>query len=80
MDATDRKLLGLLADDATIAYRDLVQAGPNPPLLPHPRMTLRAFVLLPLQAIAPDWRHPVSVRTVAELIAELPAGQEIRLL
>ena len=63
-----------------IAYRDLVQAGPNPPLLPHPRMTLRAFVLLPLQAIAPDWRHPVSVRTVAKLIAELPAGQEIRLL
>lgn len=50
------------------------------PLVPHPRMVERAFVLLPLQAIAPGWRHPVSGRSVAELIAALPAGQEIRLL
>ncbi len=55
-------------------------AGESGPLLPHPRMQDRAFVLLPLQAIAPNWRHPVSGRSVAELIAALPAGQEIRLL
>ncbi|WP_374314260.1 2-amino-4-hydroxy-6-hydroxymethyldihydropteridine diphosphokinase [Dongia sp.] len=54
--------------------------GNSGPLLPHPRMQDRAFVLLPLQAIAPHWRHPVSGRSVAELIAALPAGQEIRLL
>jgi 2-amino-4-hydroxy-6-hydroxymethyldihydropteridine diphosphokinase len=63
-----------------IAYRDLVLAGPNPPLLPHPRMAVRAFVLLPLRAIAPDWRHPVSGRSVGDLIAALPPDQEIRLL
>jgi 2-amino-4-hydroxy-6-hydroxymethyldihydropteridine diphosphokinase len=41
---------------------------------------VRAFVLLPLQAIAPDWRHPVSGRSIGELIAALPPDQEIRLL
>jgi 2-amino-4-hydroxy-6-hydroxymethyldihydropteridine diphosphokinase len=63
-----------------IAYRDLVNTGPIPPLLPHPRMTERAFVLLPLQAIAPDWRHAGTGRTVSELIRDMPAGQEIRLV
>ena len=63
-----------------IAYRGLVHPGPNPPFLPHPRMDARAFVLLPLQAIAPHWRHPVHGRGVGDLIATLPPGQEIRLL
>ncbi len=63
-----------------IAYRDVVNIGPNPPLLPHPRMQQRAFVLLPLQAIAPDWRHPGDGRSVGDLLAQLPPDQEIRLL
>lgn len=42
------------------------------PLLPHPRLHLRGFVLLPLAEVAPDWRHPVSRRRVRDLIADLP--------
>ncbi len=47
---------------------------PGPPELPHPRMASRAFVLLPLRDVAPDWRHPSSGRTVSELIAEAPSA------
>ena len=51
-------------------------SGPNDALvLPHPRMHQRAFVLLPLSEIAPDWRHPVSGISVFDLIADLPDDQ-----
>ena len=45
--------------------------------LPHPRMHQRAFVLLPLRDIAPDWVHPVLQQELGPLIAALPADQEI---
>lgn len=53
-------------------------AAEGPPVLPHPRMHERGFVLLPLQEIAPDWRHPVTGRHIGELIAVLPADQITR--
>lgn len=58
-----------------IAWNDVVREGPEPPILPHPRMAQRAFVLQPLAEIAPGWRHPVSGETVEALIEALPAGQ-----
>jgi 2-amino-4-hydroxy-6-hydroxymethyldihydropteridine diphosphokinase len=39
--------------------------------VPHPRFRTRRFVLEPLATLAPDWRDPVTGRTVAELLAEL---------
>jgi 2-amino-4-hydroxy-6-hydroxymethyldihydropteridine diphosphokinase len=43
--------------------------------LPHPRMQTRGFVLLPLRDIAPGWVHPVSGKTIDQLIANLPANE-----
>ena len=55
-----------------VDYGGQVSAPGATPILPHPRMADRAFVLLPLAEIAPHWRHPVDGRTITELIAALP--------
>lgn len=51
-------------------YEGRIEEGP--PVLPHPRLSGRAFVLVPLRDVAPAWRHPVSRKSVAELLAEIP--------
>lgn len=60
-----------------VAIGDLVRMAPDP-IVPHPRAHLRAFVLAPLNDVAPDWVHPVLGKTAAALLAELPP-QGIRL-
>lgn len=35
--------------------------------IPHPRMVERAFVLVPLAEIAPNWIEPISGKAIAEL-------------
>ena len=41
--------------------------------VPHPEMAHRRFVLEPLAEIAPNMRHPVTGRTAAEMLTDLPA-------
>jgi len=57
-----------------------IRQNADAPILPHPRLTTRGFVLLPLRDIAPDWRHPLSGLGLAELIADLPTDQVTRRL
>jgi len=40
--------------------------------IPHPRLHLRAFALFPLSEIAADLIHPVSGKTIGELLASCP--------
>lgn len=61
-----------------LAHGSLVRQGAEPPLLPHPRMAERAFVLYPLREIAPGWRHPATGLALTQLIARLPADQIVR--
>ena len=46
--------------------------------IPHPRFPERRFVLEPLAELAPELRHPVSRKTVREMLSVV-SGQKVRL-
>ena len=64
-----------IIDLDVLAYGERMSAPGEVPVLPHPRLAERAFVILPLAELAPAWRHPVSKLSAAELARRLPADQ-----
>ena len=40
-------------------------------LIPHPRMHIRSFVLLPLFEIAKNWQHPISRKKIDILLTNV---------
>ena len=56
----------------TIEHHEIVT-----PLIPHPRMSDRHFVLYPLQDIYPDFVHPVDQNHIQKLIKNLDPSYEI---
>lgn len=51
-----------------LAYGDVIRSKILP-ILPHPRLADRAFVLRPICDIDPDWRHPLSGQSAVQLVA-----------
>jgi 2-amino-4-hydroxy-6-hydroxymethyldihydropteridine diphosphokinase len=64
-----------------IDYRGLIRTGNGERLiLPHPGIAKRAFVLEPIAAIAPKWRHPASRLSAREMLRRLGGTREGRTL
>ena len=63
-----------------IDFQGLIRKGCSPPELPHPRAHSRAFVLVPLREIAPNWQHPIMKLRIDTLINMLLPKQEVILI
>jgi 2-amino-4-hydroxy-6-hydroxymethyldihydropteridine diphosphokinase len=48
--------------------------------VPHPRMHLRRFVLVPLVEIAPEVRHPILKKTASDLLRSCPDRSRVERL
>jgi 2-amino-4-hydroxy-6-hydroxymethyldihydropteridine diphosphokinase len=47
-------------------------------ILPHPRLHLRRFVLVPLAELVPELIHPVLNLTIAQLLSKTPDASSVR--
>lgn len=61
----------LFYDDILINEQDLI--------IPHPRLHVRRFALLPLSSIAGDYMHPSLKKSVNELLVCCPDDSEVKL-
>jgi 2-amino-4-hydroxy-6-hydroxymethyldihydropteridine diphosphokinase len=63
-----------------MALSEQIKRTPEHLILPHPRIQDRAFVLVPMADVAPNWRHPVIGQTTLEMRDALPneLANEIR--
>ncbi|HAF46043.1 MAG TPA: 2-amino-4-hydroxy-6-hydroxymethyldihydropteridine diphosphokinase [Cryomorphaceae bacterium] len=41
-------------------------------VLPHPRLHLRRFTLMPMEDVVPNWSHPTLAKSLATLLDECP--------
>lgn len=46
-------------------------------IVPHPRLHLRKFVLVPLREIEPNWEHPISLHKITKLMSLCKDSSEI---
>ena len=48
-------------------------------IVPHEKMCFRNFVLIPLQEISPEWKHPKSNKKIDFLIQELNQSDKMNI-
>ena len=68
-----------VADVDILLYGDLTVEEPDLQI-PHPRLHLRAFVLVPLAELAPEFKHPLLADTVGGLAEKIGGREGVRRL
>ena len=58
--------------DIDVISYDSMECGSKDLVLPHPRYSERAFVLIPMKEIAPDFTCPLKGHSLQEMIDKLP--------
>jgi 2-amino-4-hydroxy-6-hydroxymethyldihydropteridine diphosphokinase len=56
--------------DIDILFYNDLEVITNELIIPHPRLHLRKFTLMPLNEIIPEYRHPTLNKTIAQLLLE----------
>lgn len=65
--------LDILDVQGLVVRRGAARTRPGALVLPHPEIDRRGFVLVPLAAAAPGWRHPILRQSAAEILRGSPA-------
>lgn len=65
--------------DLDLLFIEGVQITSERLTLPHPAIQERAFVLIPLKDVWPEWIHPTLKKTVQELLDSLDAKLKVEL-
>ena len=60
-----------------IDYNRKILYKKNELIIPHPRMHIRPFVLLPLKELNPRWVHPIKKKGINDLIKHVKIKQKI---
>ena len=63
-----------------LAYHDIVSPPGEIPILPHPRLDQRIFVMKPLSELDPGWIHPRTGAVVRDIMGGIPSNQKCRRL
>jgi len=67
---------GRLVDIDILFYDEVIVSSPDL-TVPHPRLHLRRFTLVPLQELAPEMIHPVLNKSITSLLELCPDTSEV---
>lgn len=70
---------GARSIDIDILFYDGLHLENEHLIIPHPELTNRNFVLKPLNEILPDMKHPVSKKSISQLMDECEDHSEVHL-
>jgi 2-amino-4-hydroxy-6-hydroxymethyldihydropteridine diphosphokinase len=65
--------------DIDILFFNDLQVITNTLIIPHPRLHLRKFTLIPLNEIIPNYIHPVYQISISELLIACPDESDVKL-